>query len=146
MDCADKVWRFAQFLSVFQVGFYEGKFSREKVSSKIDGTRWDLPWYRISRLWYNLQMNSFAKYSNLAPRYSTYNELVETEKQYVRCRTFCSFQTTIQNISCMSDFLVIIRSLKDSKNKFEQVKLRFFVKQFYWLYVLHRPDETKDNI
>ena len=91
-------------------------------------------------------MNSFAKYSNLALRYPIYNELVETEKQYVRCRTFCSFQTTIQNICCMSDFLLIIRSLKDLNNKFEQVKLRFFVKQFYWLYVLHRPDETKDNI
>ena len=96
--------------------------------------------------WYNLQMNSSVKSSYLAPRYPTYNELVETEKQYVRCRTFCSFQTTIQNICCMSDFLVIIHSLNDSKNKFEQEKLRFFAKQFYWLYVLHRPDETKDNI
>ena len=76
-------------------------------------------------------MNSFAKDSNLAPRYPTYNELVETEKQNVRCRTFRSFQTTIQNICCMSDFLVIIHSLKDSKNKFEQEKLRFFVKQFH---------------
>ena len=76
-------------------------------------------------------MNSFAKYSNPAPGYPTYNELVETEKQYVKCRTFCSFQKAVQNICCLSDFLVIIHSSKDSKNKFEQVKLRFSVKQFH---------------